>query len=111
MSFNTQPPEGGWRIFFAVVVCAEAVSTLSRLKAAGHGSRRRCTPERRFNTQPPEGGWLPAPATRGTICSFNTQPPEGGWCFIGVNYTKCTSGFNTQPPEGGWLAAVIGGLV
>ena len=34
-----------------------AVSTHSRPKAAG----------------------LPAPRTRGTMCSFNTQPPEGGW--------------------------------
>ena len=36
--FNTQPPEGGWRVF-----------TL-------FGSFIGC-----FNTQPPEGGWMPWP--------------------------------------------------
>ena len=56
LSFNTQPPEGGWppRYWFAPVA---RVSTHSRPKAAGStvsdvNLTRKC-----FNTQPPEGGW------------------------------------------------------
>ena len=56
ISFNTQPPEGGW---------------LSR--AAGW------TAARSFNTQPPEGGWLKFSDAEKYRDSFNTQPPEGGW--------------------------------
>ena len=56
MCFNTQPPEGGWRIhrpnqFFNT----------------------------RFNTQPPEGGWFWIVRILISNYSFNTQPPEGGW--------------------------------
>ena len=121
MSFNTQPPEGGWiRILTSLL----------------HG--------RGFNTQPPEGGWYqrglslirPSVSTHSRPKAagyngngknrlvlfqhtaarrrlvylmysfqykncFNTQPPEGGWLLIGFAvYT--INGFNTQPPEGGW---------
>ena len=80
MSFNTQPPEGGW---FQLLHQGThiTVSTHSRPKAAGRNStawrlakskfqhtaaRRRLVPESKqrnaktggFNTQPPEGGWL-----------------------------------------------------
>ena len=78
-SFNTQPPEGGWR-----------------------QSRQQACADYRFNTQPPEGGWVSslnafaisvivsthsrpkaagtsAPPISGGLGSFNTQPPEGGW--------------------------------
>ena len=56
-----------------------AVSTHSRLKAAGLKDVIVGMQKDGFNTQPPEGGWfsyrwqLPRP------CCFNTQPPEGGW--------------------------------
>ena len=56
VSFNTQPPEGGWAVF--------QVGTFGE-----HG----------FNTQPPEGGWGYRNRRRRRIPSFNTQPPEGGW--------------------------------
>ena len=56
LSFNTQPPEGGWRFY-----------------AFGDGGY--CG----FNTQPPEGGWLGASVGIGAAQGFNTQPPEGGW--------------------------------
>ena len=121
-SFNTQPPEGGWR-------CALPCRT------ATFG----------FNTQPPEGGWRTNGANPAQIGCFNTQPPEGGWshqctswmgCIVSthsrpkaagrenrasprfavvsthsrpkaagsciivcLHFTNC---FNTQPPEGGW---------
>ena len=56
VSFNTQPPEGGW-------------FRLERARLAGSS----------FNTQPPEGGWDLLRAYLATDDSFNTQPPEGGW--------------------------------
>ena len=55
-SFNTQPPEGGWR--------------KCRLRKIRKDS---------FNTQPPEGGWLIKRSTKFVSVCFNTQPPEGGW--------------------------------
>ena len=123
MSFNTQPPEGGWHF--------------ARLQGGGH---------RRFNTQPPEGGWPKStkgstdmsnvsthsrPKAAGTcyseqgtkikvsthsrpkaagvtvlvmvrVCGcFNTQPPEGGWRQM-PHPCRIAHSFNTQPPEGGW---------
>ena len=35
ISFNTQPPEGGWDAVTFWMYCTRAVSTHSRLKAAG----------------------------------------------------------------------------
>ena len=55
--FNTQPPKGGWSCS-CVSGLMPAVSTHSRLKAAGG---RRCSFRYCcicFNTQPPKGGWL-----------------------------------------------------
>ena len=54
--FNTQPPEGGWRIKTALYI-----------------------PPIGFNTQPPEGGWYIAEMQSIEVTRFNTQPPEGGW--------------------------------
>ena len=122
IGFNTQPPEGGWRL---------PLKTGFYLLS--------------FNTQPPEGGWLSnrfclrrpsafqhtaarrrlvsqtAPVInaegfqhtaarrrlaifhhKNDLCRrFNTQPPEGGWAFAACRDTGYCC-FNTQPPEGGW---------
>ena len=56
MSFNSQPPEGGWNI---------------------GGVMRKCGGG--FNSQPPEGGWLAKKINTDYANSFNSQPPEGGW--------------------------------
>ena len=56
LSFNTQPPEGGWA-------------------APSGGVPSVCS----FNTQPPEGGWVDGQRRGGARLGFNTQPPEGGW--------------------------------
>ena len=53
--FNTQPPEGGWKIYLGFP---------ARLVG--------------FNTQPPEGGWTLLRPWCNSPQSFNTQPPEGG---------------------------------
>ena len=77
--FNTQPPEGGWdlkpdwnhhslavsthsRLKAAGVLDLKihlviAVSTHSRLKAAGAATATEVVGSNGFNTQPPEGGW------------------------------------------------------
>ena len=55
-SFNTQPPEGGWMMCFLIEYTA-LVSTHSRPKAAGRLRKRQATWRQSFNTQPPEGGW------------------------------------------------------
>ena len=56
MSFNTQPPKGGW------------VTTTPRDNS-----------EKGFNTQPPKGGWSQITGAASSYASFNTQPPKGGW--------------------------------
>ena len=100
VSFNTQPPEGGWQNAFPIGIDAIC-----------------------FNTQPPEGGWTLALRRHHLLGGFNTQPPEGGWLkpfgvtakitvsthsrlkaagrrCIGADARQAR--FNTQPPEGGW---------
>ena len=54
--FNTQPPEGGWRISLCTIYNYSS-----------------------FNTQPPEGGWPLSLDFVSLMSRFNTQPPEGGW--------------------------------
>ena len=78
-----------------------AVSTHSRLKAAGTVLSRLCAVMQGFNTQPPEGGWTRNRRNRHPVVCFNTQPPEGGWVgkIPAAGLPPC---FNTQPPEGGW---------
>ena len=80
ISFNTQPPEGGW-VQVAVPNGGKfVVSTHSRPKAAGRPRNRKQYDRNGFNTQPPEGGWAVMMALcEGEIKGFNTQPPEGGW--------------------------------
>ena len=99
--FNSQPPEGGWAVFFHLVgQCL--VSTHSRPKAAGvwrHGCTKRLDG---FNSQPPEGGWQAFAAPRPCLGCFNSQPPEGGWGGL-AGIRALGAGFNSQPPEGGWL--------
>ena len=85
--FNTQPPKGGWtsQNFRSRL---HAVSTHSRLKAAGTSSSISFLISSSFNTQPPKGGWYQIFFNIISCwnylclldrCSFNTQPPKGGW--------------------------------
>ena len=79
VSFNTQPPEGGWTSY---VLCL-------------HGCRS-------FNTQPPEGGWRKRLMTiTGIGVSTHSRPKAAGEAAKEIE--QLTDGFNTQPPEGGWL--------
>ena len=99
-SFNTQPPEGGWPSS-ATSSLPALVSTHSRLKAAGAGLGLCASRTNRFNTQPPEGGRLRQTVKPRNRIGFNTQPPEGGWDTRSTP-SKGMDSFNTQPPEGGW---------
>ena len=83
LSFNTQPPEGGW------VLSEPKAYPDTRFQ---HTAARRRLVSRLwakdkfggFNTQPPEGGWLLYRQKTEPETSFNTQPPEGGWAWLGV---------------------------
>ena len=123
ISFNTQPPEGGWTVLLSADIEA-AVSTHSRPKAAGN---RPVTPmrlsflfqhtaaRRRLAIQDMHV-WLKWPVSTHSrpkaagskgkiqfrpINCFNTQPPEGGWTSYEIKKFPSDC-FNTQPPEGGW---------
>ena len=101
VSFNTQPPEGGWSGICSCGICKSG-----------------------FNTQPPEGGWPPRlvggmarkpvsthsrPKAAGPLnqlgdvallVSTHSRPKAaGGRAGIWRGGFLC---FNTQPPEGGW---------
>ena len=100
-----------------------AVSTHSRLKAAGSGRLRACTAQSCFNTQPPEGGWhvvrlwrladdvsthsrlkaagtLPIlRAVRHCVSTHSRLKAAGSHRVPDSNTARS---FNTQPPEGGW---------
>ena len=100
--FNTQPPEGGWVSDPVYGEQGRYVSTHSRPKAAGVFGYFCTHFLQRFNTQPPEGGWLNEPPNVHKTECFNTQPPEGGWCRC-THRRSVRDSFNTQPPEGGWV--------
>ena len=101
VSFNTQPPEGGWPKWTRPYR-ASSVSTHSRLKAAGINAAVDLPRFKSFNTQPPEGGWFFITKRQSGKVGFNTQPPEGGWASNSCLVFNPLRSFNTQPPEGGW---------
>ena len=80
-SFNTQPPEGGWKML-SVFNIMDMVSTRSRPKAAGSDKLELYCAARVSTRSRPKAagscGYQPADAT----ARFNTQPPEGGWHLI-----------------------------
>ena len=77
LSFNTQPPEGGWLPTRLHQVQRWFQHTAARRRLAWFGANHAVI--MRFNTQPPEGGWINNIPICHLISSFNTQPPEGGW--------------------------------
>ena len=101
--FNTQPPEGGW-ITNCFMLVIRLVSTHSRLKAAGVSRAVSACGNFAVSTH----SRLKAAGQTGRrhiqkIESFNTQPPEGGWRST-EPYSCGHCRFNTQPPEGGWVS-------
>ena len=86
----------------------QAVSTHSRLKAAG--TRERKNQDGTFSVSTHSrlkaAGLYLYTGVPGAG-SFNTQPPEGGWGYNDKALTNM-GGFNTQPPEGGWASVEFG---
>ena len=122
ISFNTQPPEGGWpdslipisrtNLFqhtaarrrldteYMYVLSRKLVSTHSRPKAAGLINLLQQLKQQFQHTAARrrlDGLRVFVYAQN----SFNTQPPEGGWT-VRVRRSMSVGSFNTQPPEGGW---------
>ena len=86
-SFNTQPPEGGWKNIFDKMIDIQ-VSTHSRLKAAGGANQERgqiCKVSTHSRLK--AAGFRDYHKRLRQVC-FNTQPPEGGW----LRSTKCPAG-------------------
>ena len=76
--FNTQPHGGGCYNIVTYHLCAIAVSTLSRAKAAANHVWLWSGDIRSFNTQPRGGGCLMPILKVWPFCGFNTQPRGGG---------------------------------
>ena len=79
ISFNTQPPEGGWGMLVNVPSNYDPVSTHSRPKAAGQAAPVSGYRDESFNTQPPEGGWSDLTSTTDeTDVSTHSRPKAAG---------------------------------
>ena len=99
--FNSQPPEGGWRL----------------------GKQGQLV-HQRFNSQPPEGGWAQKPARKSSAKMFQLTAARrrldaGSYSRADPQLFQLTAArrrlgtvtgtsvyierrFNSQPPEGGW---------
>ena len=124
VSFNSQPPEGGWGVIWhddaQVVVSTHSrpkaaggvtldegkaflVSTHSRPKAAGGLIRWRASLKARFNSQPPEGGWLGYRAAphEPLPVSTHSRPKAAG---AGGNRTRiiCLVSTHSRPKAAGF---------
>ena len=78
LSFNTQPPEGGWIKVNRGLITIR-VSTHSRPKAAGFAnSYGVVAADVSTHSRPKAAGPVFLPRSC-IISGFNTQPPEGGW--------------------------------
>ena len=84
IGFNTQPPEGGWRL---------PLKTGFYLLS--------------FNTQPPEGGWYLKPRPLLMLKGFNTQPPEGGWPSFIIKTTFADVSTHSRPKAAGRLPLAV----
>ena len=76
--FNTQPPEGGWKLNTIIAVQIGC-----------------------FNTQPPEGGWAKIKLSLQQVKVSTHSRPKAAGLEIRVPSAR-RQRFNTQPPEGGW---------
>ena len=123
LSFNSQPPEGGWRIITPTQGSSKWFQLTAARRRLGFNklfilfpllfqltaARRRLAVTavmpifRSFvstHSRPKAAGviWYNSVIPK---TSFNSQPPEGGW----LNHDLAPSlgwCFNSQPPEGGW---------
>ena len=102
VSFNTQPPEGGWDAG-DLKMCDAKVSTHSRPKAAGNLKSFYCRSSHSFQHTAARRrlGKRAKNAILTHFC-FNTQPPEGGWfCEEGLYQTDCEVSTHSRPKAAG----------
>ena len=103
--FNSQPPEGGWRLrirrlsrpeLFQLTAARRRLAALVVLLGAIRVS---------FNSQPPEGGWFcpRLPVLAGT--GFNSQPPEGGWQRLFMRWIGIRVSTHSRPKAAGYRQA------
>ena len=101
MGFNTQPPEGGWARAIGHHRAALEVSTHSRLKAAGCCNRclvvcLKVSTHSRLKA----AGFSKKRKIQRLIVSTHSRLKAAGSTPAATSWqTVC---FNTQPPEGGW---------
>ena len=104
-SFNTQPPEGGWKLGWSDTPTAK-VSTHSRPKAAGSPkSESVYHNEVSTHSRPKAAGKHDFSAFELWYVSTHSRPKAAGRTAYKI--TKTNKSFNTQPPEGGWGIWVI----
>ena len=92
LSFNTQPPEGGWLIAFSTV-SSDLVSTHSRLKAAGSGVNLELLRQQVSTHSRLKAAGRKTALPFQLFNSFNTQPPEGGWADSLAYFDKALAEF------------------
>ena len=129
ISFNTQPPEGGWDVIMVERKGRDAVSTHSRLKAAGlcHLPKTKLA---RVSTHSrlKAAGLCHLPKTKLARVSTHSRLKAAGTMLNNAAFLADVSThsrlkaagsletmprrskpcFNTQPPEGGWMTMTLG---
>ncbi len=101
ISFNSQPPEGGWLSGMLVANSVLTVSTHSRPKAAGP----QCTGEDDYSyvsthSRPKAAGLELGSDFDHKAVSTHSRPKAAG--SPRIFYQRPQKSFNSQPPEGGW---------
>ena len=99
--FNTQPPEGGWRLRLLknnLIWMFQHTAARRRLGLVGCSVRGRDVVS--THSRPKAAGGYKLLTGLGQKVSTHSRPKAAGsvlgWCVSDLR------GFNTQPPEGGW---------
>ena len=101
VSFNTQPPEGGWGLPPSQLSRFFHVSTHSRPKAAGVAVILDGVPKAFQHTAARRRLVVNRVAACRVIHSFNTQPPEGGWRLRLQLFCKHVVSTHSRPKAAG----------
>ena len=107
ISFNTQPPEGGWDVIMVERKGRDAVSTHSRLKAAGlcHLPKTKLARVSTHSRLKAAGTMLNNAAFLADVSTHSRLKAAGSLETMPRRSKPC---FNTQPPEGGWMTMTLG---
>ena len=104
ISFNTQPPEGGWLRRCtkpnAVRDAFQHTAARRRLASASAACHYRFVVS--THSRPKAAGGYAVVFILRLPVSTHSRPKAAGWASICRIY--CVMSFNTQPPEGGWAS-------